>query len=158
MENRTYRFFGGTPLYPFGYGLSYTHFEYSQPSVDHASVKAGSDVKVSTSVKNTGSFESDEVVQLYLQDLEASTRVPKCQLAGFRRIHLKPGETKDVVFSVTARQMALIDDAGECILEPGVFRAFAGGNQPDPRSEELTGQPVSHVDFTVTGTPLKMQR
>ena len=158
MENRTYRFFGGTPLYPFGYGLSYTRFEYSQPSVNHDAVEAGSDVRIGASVKNVGTVESDEVVELYLQDLEASTRVPKCQLAGFRCVHLKPGETAEVAFAVTARQMALIDDNGCCVLEPGVFRAFVGGSQPDPRSEELTGSPVKHVDFTVTGAPLKMQR
>ena len=158
MENRTYRFFGGMPLYPFGYGLCYTRFEYSHISVNRASVEEGNSVEVRAAVRNAGSFESDEIVQLYLQDLEAGTRVPKRQLAGFRRVHLKPGETAEVVFPVTARQMALIDDAGNCILEPGVFRVFVGGSQPDPRSEELTGSPVLHADFTVTGVPLAMQR
>ncbi|MCI1955904.1 MAG: glycoside hydrolase family 3 C-terminal domain-containing protein [Oscillospiraceae bacterium] len=158
MENRTYRFFRGVPLYPFGYGLSYTEFEYSQPSVDRASVPAGTDVQVCADVKNAGSVESDEVVQVYLRDLEASVRVPQCQLAGFRRIRLKPGETAEVVFTISARQMALIDDHGGCILEPGAFRVFVGGSQPDKRSEELTGNPVPFVDFTVTGSPLKMRR
>ncbi len=158
MENRTYRFFGGVPLYPFGYGLGYTHFEYSRLSVSSPSVEAGCGVEVRAAVRNAGSFESDEIVQLYLQDLEASTRVPKRQLAGFRRVHLKPGETAEVVFPVTARQMALIDDGGNCILEPGAFRVFVGGSQPDPRSEELTGSPVLHTDFKVTGAPLAMRR
>lgn len=159
MENRTYRFFNGTPLYPFGYGLSYTHFEYSQLSVDHTSVEEGTGVKVCATVRNTGPFESDEIVQLYIKDLEASTRVPKCQLAGFRRIRLKPGETVKVIFSVTAHQMALIDDNGDCFLEPGAFRVFVGGSLPDTRSEELTGSPVPYADFTVTGDkPLKMRR
>lgn len=158
MENRTYRFFGGTPLYPFGYGMSYTRFEYSQPLVNHDSVEAGNNVRICTSVKNVGAVESDEVVELYLQDLEASTRVPKCQLAGFQRVHLKPGAVAKIAFVVTARQMALIDDDGCCVLEPGAFRAFVGGSQPDPRSEELMGSPVRHVDFTVTGASLKMQR
>ena len=158
MENRTYRFFRGVPLYPFGYGLSYTNFEYSQPSVEPASVSAGTDVGVCTEVRNIGSTESDEIVQLYLQDLEADVRVPKCQLAGFQRIHLRPGETADVRFIISARQMALIDNNGDCILEPGTFRVFVGGSQPDERSAELTGASVLSVDFTVTGSPLKMQR
>jgi beta-glucosidase len=158
MENRTYRYFSGTPLYPFGYGLSYTRFAYSQLRVDRESVEAGGSVRVSATVTNTGSVESDEIAELYLRDLEASVRVPNYQLAGFRRIHLKPGESTEVDFTVTARQMALIDDGGNCMLEPGTFRVFVGGSQPDPRSEELTGTTVPHTDFTVTGAPLKMKR
>lgn len=158
MNGRTYRFFGGTPLYPFGYGLSYTRFAYEQPRMDRASVEAGNDVRVSTVVTNAGSVESDEVVELYLKDLEASVRVPNCQLAGFRRIHLKPGESAEVRFLVTARQMALIDGDGKCVLEPGTFRVFVGGSQPDARSEELTGTAVAHADFTVTGAPVRLER
>jgi beta-glucosidase len=158
MENRTYRFFRGVPLYPFGYGLSYTDFCYSAPSVSRPTVEAGADVEVSSHVKNNGSRESDEVVQLYLKDMEASTRVPNFQLAGFRRIHLKPGESAEVKFTVTARQMALIDDEGSCILEPGRFRAYVGGSQPDQRSAELLGRKVPFVEFLVTGHPLPLRR
>ncbi|MCI1965778.1 MAG: glycoside hydrolase family 3 C-terminal domain-containing protein [Oscillospiraceae bacterium] len=158
MENRTYRFFHGSPLYPFGYGLSYTAFSYAKPVISRQNIEAGSNLKVTSRVKNTGSCESDEVVQLYLQDLEASTRVPNYQLAGFHRIHLKPGESAEVTFPVTARQMALIDDAGNCMLEPGKFRVYVGGSQPDPRSAELLEASVLSADFVVTGTPVKMSR
>lgn len=158
MENRTYRFFRGVPLYPFGYGLSYTDFCYSAPSISRPIVEAGTDVEVSSRVKNTGTRESDEVVQLYLKDMEASTRVPNFQLAGFRRIHLKPGETAEVKFTVTARQMALIDDEGCCILEPGRFRVYVGGSQPDQRSAELLGRKVPFVEFLVAGHPLPLRR
>lgn len=158
MENRTYRFLKAEPLYPFGYGLSYARFQYERPALSKSEIIAGCDIEVQSQVKNTGKCESDEIVQLYLQDLEASVRVPKWQLAGIKRVSLKPGETSDLHFTVTARQMALIDEAGNCILEPGKFRVYIGGSQPDERSEELTGIPVLWEDFNVTGSPLKMQR
>jgi beta-glucosidase len=158
MENRTYRFFKGEPLYPFGYGLSYTHFEYSKPVLESDTVTAGSDVVVRTTVKNTGSVESDEIVQMYLKDVEASVRVPNWQLTGFRRVHLKPGEATEVAFTLKARQMALIDENANCVLEPGLFRVAIGGSQPDARSAELTGTEVPVTEFTVTGEPLPMKR
>ena len=158
MENRTYRFFGGEPLYPFGYGLGYSRFVYSQLRADRTQVPAGSGVTVSAVVTNAGDREADETAELYLQDAEASVRVPKRQLAGTRRIRLKPGESASVAFDVSPRQMALILEDGSCVLEPGVFRAFVGGSQPDPRSAELTGVSVGFVDFEVTGEPLPMRR
>ncbi|QNK42153.1 glycoside hydrolase family 3 C-terminal domain-containing protein [Caproicibacter fermentans] len=157
MENRTYRFFHGTPLYPFGYGLSYTTFSYERPVVERK-ISVGSDAEVTSWVRNTGTRESDEVVQAYLRDLKASVRVPRHQLVGFQRIHLKPGETAQVKFIISARQMALIDNGGTCILEPGEFRVFVGGSQPDERSAELLGAAVPSAVFTVTGSPLKIQR
>ena len=158
MENRTYRFFHGTPLYPFGYGLSYTSFSYAQPAVDKKTVQAGFGVTVTSRIGNAGPRESDEIVQVYLQDLKASVRVPNYQLVGFRRVHLKPGETAGLRFTVSARQMALIEEDGGCVLEPGEFRLFVGGSQPDERSAELLGTSVPSVTFTVTGFPLAMQR
>jgi beta-glucosidase len=158
MENRTYRFFKGEPLYPFGYGLSYTHFEYSKPVLAKDTIAAGSDLEVRTTVKNTGEMESDEIVQMYLKDVEASVRVPNWQLAGFRRVHLKPGESAEVTFTLKARQMALIDENGNCVLEPGLFRVAVGGSQPDARSAELLGTEVPVAEFTVTGDPLPMKR
>ena len=158
MENRTYRFMKAEPLYPFGYGLAYTQFEYGHPVVDKSSITAGDEIQVHTQIKNTGKYASDEIVQLYLQDLEASVRVPRCQLAGIQRVFLKPGETATIAFSITPRQMALINEEGNCILEPGKFRIYVGGSQPDKRSAELTGTPVFSADFNVTGELLKMQR
>ena len=156
MENRTYRFFHGNPLYPFGYGLSYTTFSYSQPTVDLKTVKAGCDIHVSSFVKNTGLIESDEIVQLYIKDLKASVRVPNFQLAGFKRVHLKQGESAKVMFTVTAHQMALVDEQGKSIIEPGEFSVFVGGSQPDSRSAELLGKTVPYVNFMVAGQPLEL--
>jgi beta-glucosidase len=158
MENRTYRFFKGEPLYPFGYGLSYTRFEYSKPVLAKNTIAAGSDLEVRTTVKNVGKVESDEIVQMYLKDVEASVRVPNWQLAGFRRVHLKPGESVEVTFTLKARQMALVDDNGNCVLEPGLFRVAVGGSQPDARSAELLGTEVPVAEFTVTGSPIPMKR
>lgn len=158
MEGRTYRFMKTAPLYPFGYGLGYSDFEYSGLSVKNAAVSAGESAKVSAQVRNTGSREADEIAELYLKDLEASVRVPRWQLAGMARVHLKPGETASVHFTVAPRQMAVIKEDGSCVLEPGVFRAYLGGSQPDSRSEKLTGKAVASVDFTVTGDPLPLIR
>lgn len=158
MENRTYRYFHGNVLYPFGYGLSYTKFEYGCPVLSHTEIAVGDAIEVRANVKNIGNRESDEIAELYLEDMEASVRVPIRQLAGFCRVHLKPGESTEISFTVSARQMALIDEDGNCMLEPGKFRVFVGGSQPDKRSEELTGSKVVSAEFTVTGSVLKMQR
>ena len=158
MKNRTYRYFEGEPLYPFGYGLSYTGFRYGIPRPEASEIPAGKNIEIRASVRNIGKKESDEIVQLYLQDLEASVPVPKRQLAGFQRVHLRAGESAEVSFTVSARQMALIDENGSCFLEPGKFRVYVGGSQPDPRSEELTGEKVLFAEFLVTGERLKMKR
>ena len=100
---------------------------------------------------NTGSRISDEVVQLYVKDLEASTTVPHHELRGFERITLAPGESRQVTFPLTPRELSLIDDAGRRILEPGTFRLFVGGSQPDARSLALTGQKVLSVDVELVG-------
>ena len=151
MENRTYRYMKQEALYPFGYGLSYSKFEYSNLSLDQTNIDLGQDVNVSVVVKNVGNYEADEVVQLYLKDVEASVRVPNWELKGVKRISLKPGEEVKLDFTVAARQMALIDNDGRCVLEPGLFELFVGGSQPDSRSEKLTGQKVLKAEFTVSG-------
>jgi beta-glucosidase len=123
MAGRTYRYIDRTPLYPFGYGLSYTRFAYSDIAVSSASVKVGDGVSVSATVRNTGPRAGDEVVQLYLKDILASVSVPHHNLRGFRRIALEPGASQRVTFPLTPRDLSLIDDRGHRILEPGRFRA-----------------------------------
>jgi beta-glucosidase len=127
MQGRTYRYFKGEPLYPFGYGLSYTNFAYSNLRLDAKSVKAGEPVKVTVDVTNTGDREGDEVVQLYLTDVAASAPVPIRTLVGFDRISLRPREKRTVTFTITARQMSLIDDRGKRVIEPGEFLVSVGG-------------------------------
>ncbi|NVM55305.1 MAG: glycoside hydrolase family 3 C-terminal domain-containing protein [Candidatus Helarchaeota archaeon] len=156
MKGRTYRYLETEPLYPFGYGLSFTSFKYSNLKLSAQEIKAGDDLEVSVEVENTGDRTGDEVVQLYLEDLEASVRVPHCQLSGFKRIPLKPGEKKTVSFTLTARQMALITNKGNCVLEPGKFRVSVGGCQPDSRSKDLLGDVVVTTTFEVTGAELEV--
>ena len=159
MQNRTYRFFNDTPLYPFGYGLSYTEFRYSDLTLDLDQVDAGTDfeIKVSVCVENVGERTGDEVVQLYVKDLEASVPVPNWDLRGFERITLKPGEKQVVEFTLNRRQLALFDEDGRCVLEPGKFAVYVGGQQPDARSAELTGQQVLKQELTVTGSEVELE-
>ena len=156
MKNRTYRYMENEALYPFGYGLSYTKFEYSNIKVTKQ-VKAGESVICSAAVKNIGNIAVQETVQLYLNDVEASVDVPKWQLAGIRKLFLEPGCEKDVSFRLTPRQMALIDNDGKAILEPGVFEVYIGGSQPDARSLKLTGTSVLKASFEVTGAKMEMK-
>ncbi|HEU4434202.1 MAG TPA: glycoside hydrolase family 3 C-terminal domain-containing protein [Pyrinomonadaceae bacterium] len=129
MEGRTYRYFKGEPLYPFGYGLSYTKFAYGNLRIGSKSVNAGEPVKVTVDVTNAGDREGDEVVQLYLTDTAASAPVPIRTLVGFERISLRPREKRNVTFTITPRQMSLIDDAGKRVIEPGEFAISVGGGQ-----------------------------
>ena len=145
MDGRTYRYLQDEPLYPFGYGLSYTKLSYSNLRVDPGRGTSDDDVTVSVRVKNVGERAGDEVVQLYVTDLDASCRVPVRSLQGFKRVHLKPGEQKTVTFTLTPRQYALVDEQGRRVVEPGKFEVSVGGSQPgyddliDDTTAVLTG-------------------
>jgi len=151
MTNRTYRYMETEPLYPFGYGLSYTKFEYAAVEGAPTELAAGESAEFAVRVKNVGDFDSEETVQLYVKDVEASVRVPRWQLRGFRKVFLRKGEETVVRFTVTPRDLALIDEEGRCVLEPGAFEVYIGGSQPDARSLALTGTPVVRYAFEVTG-------
>ncbi|HUW93489.1 MAG TPA: glycoside hydrolase family 3 C-terminal domain-containing protein, partial [Bacteroidales bacterium] len=158
MKERTYRYFTATPLYPFGYGLSYTSFSYTDMAVPEKTV-AGEPVRVSVTVTNTGAVGGDEVVQLYLTDEKASTPRPLRQLEGFERINLKVGESRKVEFTLNPDQFSMINDKEKRVIEPGWFTVTVGGKQPgfsgviDPqftqtmsRRIRLTGREVSMPD------------
>ena len=149
MKGRTYRYAEKAPLYPFGYGLSYARFAYRDAAVSSARVRGGETLTVSATVENVGTVSSDEVVQLYVKDLEASCAVPVHDLRGFTRIRLGPGEAQTITFDLTARDLMLVNDRGQRVLEPGRFRAFIGGSQPDARSAELTAPSPVAIDFEV---------
>jgi beta-glucosidase len=129
MENRTYRYFSGTPLYPFGYGMSYTTFSYADLTFPEKIV-AGNDVRVTVRVTNTGTMAGDEVVQLYITDEKASTPRPLRQLEGFKRVHLNAGESRTVEFLLKAEQFSMINKSDVRVIEPGWFTVAAGGIQP----------------------------
>ena len=129
MKGRTYRYFEQEPLYPFGFGLSYTRFEYSNLQVTDE-IQTGGLVNIAVDVTNAGSHDGDEVVQLYLTDEKASTPRPIRQLEGFERIYLKQGETKTVHFTLAARQLSMINKKANRVIEPGWFTVSVGGQQP----------------------------
>lgn len=129
MKGRTYRYFGGEPLYPFGYGLSYTKFYYTN-LLGPKLIQAGETADISVDVQNTGKIPGEEIVELYVKDAAATVPVPIRSLEGFQKIRLMPGETKTVYFTVTPRMLSLIDDNGRRVVEPGVFNISVGGEQP----------------------------
>lgn len=146
MDGRTYRYFDGDPLFPFGHGLSYTTFAYSDLDMPE-SVQTGTDVQISVTVDNTGSVAGEEVVQLYLTDLEASAPVPIRSLVGIQRLKLQPGEQKRISLSVSSRQLSLINAQAERIVESGIFEVSVGGKQPGfsgiadaPTTDVISGQ------------------
>jgi beta-glucosidase len=156
MKGRTYRYIETEPLYPFGYGLSYTRFLYSNLKLSAQTITTGETLEITVDVQNAGDRTGDEVVQLYLKDLAASVRVPHHQLQGFHRISLDPGEQKAVSFTLIPRQMALIKDDGKCVLEPGKFRAYVGGCQNDDRSKNLASNNGLEESFEVIGKELEL--
>jgi beta-glucosidase len=154
MAGRTYRFMQDAPLYPFGFGLSYTRFAYSNLRLNPAEVPSGEDIRLAVDVTNVGDRAGDEVVQLYVSDLRASVPVPIRQLQGFARIHLQPGERHTVIFALEPQQMVCYDDRGRSIIEPGEFEVSVGGGQPIPDTGEsgfVTGR------FNVVGETIEYE-
>lgn len=157
MENRTYRYFKGTPLYPFGYGLGYSKIAYLFASIDKDKGAIGDTFKLKVDVKNTGKYTQHEAVQVYVTDLEASTRVPIRSLRKVKCLELEPGETKEVEFTLFARDFAIIDEKGKCIIEPGKFKISIGGQQPDDRSKELMGRECDIFEIELTGSVTEVE-
>ena len=145
MKNRTYRYFEGTPLYPFGYGLSYTTFSYSGLTMADRTIDAGSPLVAEVTVTNTGKVAGDEVAQLYLS-FPSVAGAPIRALRGFERVHLDPGASQKVRFELNARDMSMITEAGEPIVAEGRYTLSVGGGQPD------TGVQVLTDTFNVKGT------
>ncbi|HET7371731.1 MAG TPA: glycoside hydrolase family 3 N-terminal domain-containing protein [Gemmatimonadaceae bacterium] len=123
----------GQPLFPFGYGLSYTKFEYSALSIEPQQMSASDTAIVRCRVKNTGDRAGDEVVQLYVHDVLASVARPVLQLEGFRRVHLAPGEEREVTFTLSREQLEMLDRDMHWVVEPGSFRALVGASSKDIR-------------------------
>ena len=151
MQGRTYRFFTREPLYPFGYGLSYTKFVYSNLRTSAAVISAGTPLTVSVEVQNVGERAGDEVAQLYLSDLAASVPVPLRQLQGFNRLHLAPGESQTVSFTLQPEQFAVTGEDGQRFVEPGAFRIAVGGVQPGQVSRSAMESNVLEIVVEVRG-------
>ncbi|MDE3148031.1 MAG: glycoside hydrolase family 3 C-terminal domain-containing protein, partial [Acidobacteriota bacterium] len=138
MTGRTYRYFQGKPLYPFGYGLSYTTFRYSGLTIPTRTVKAGSPVVAEVTVTNTGKRAGDEVAQLYLSFPDVAG-APLRALRAFQRIHLAAGASQKVRFDLNPRDMSMVTSMGEPIVAEGKYTVSVGGGQPDTGAQVLTG-------------------
>ena len=130
-KGRTYRYLKTRPAYSFGYGLSYTTFAYSNLSVLPASPTTNDSLTVSATVRNSGTRDGDEVVQLYTTDIGAPASVPQRQLNGFKRVHIAAGQQATVSFSVTPYQLSYVNTANNRVIDPGAFTISVGGCQPD---------------------------
>ncbi|HTQ26685.1 MAG TPA: glycoside hydrolase family 3 C-terminal domain-containing protein, partial [Puia sp.] len=137
MKGRTYRYMSAEPLYPFGYGLSYTSFVYSHPVLSKQAVTENDKIEVEVTVTNTGKYAGDEVVQLYLTHEGLGSDVPLYALKGFKRISLAAGASTKVRFQLTADQLALIDENGNMVWPAGNIRVSVGGCLPGSRGEAL---------------------
>jgi len=147
MKGRTYRYFEGEPLWPFGCGLSYTTFSYSNLTLPDAPIHAGDPLNASVTVTNTGKVGGDEVVQLYLKFPDVPG-APIRALRGFDRVHLQPGESQKVHFELKDRDLSMVSEAGEPIIAEGKYSVSIGGGQPN------TGAPAAAGTFQVVGSKM----
>jgi beta-glucosidase len=149
-----------TPLYPFGHGLSYTQFEYSDLSIERRQVTAGESLAISLRLKNTGSLAGDEVVQLYTQDEFASTPRPARELKGYRRITLDPGESRKITFHLPVDQLAYYDLDLDLVLEAGTIKVLIGSSSEDIRlcgEFEIVGGTKIRVQERVFVSPVSVE-
>ncbi len=144
MKGRTYRYFQGEPLWPFGYGLSYTTFKYSGLTLPSATIEGGDPLNVAVTVTNTGKVAGDEVAQLYLKFPDVPG-APIRALRGFHRVHLAPGASQKVEFHLESRDLSMVTDEGEIIVPQGKYTLSIGGGQPG------SGAPAADTEFVVKG-------
>ena len=145
MQSRTYRYFKGKPLYPFGYGLSYTSFSYSGLTLAKETISAGDPLTAEVTVTNTGKLAGAEVAQLYLS-FPSVAGAPQRALRGFKRVHLDPGHSQRLRFVLADRDLSMVSEAGEPIIAEGDYSVSVGGGQPGTVAPSATGS------FHVTGT------
>jgi beta-glucosidase len=134
---RPYLFEEPGPLWPFGFGLSYTTFRYRDLGVTPARIAPSGSATVAVTVTNTGARASDEVVQLYIHDLVSSVTRPVEELKGFRRVHLQPGESKRVELPIGAAELSFYDATNTRVVEPGAFEVMVGGSSVDVQKTRL---------------------
>ncbi len=148
MDNRTYKFTNHKPMYPFGFGLSYSSFDYSDLSLKKKKINIGDSIELNFEVFNNSNIPGEEVVQVYINDIEASFRTPNSSLIFFQRIPLNSGEKKKINLLIDDNTMGSYNEKGVKEIEPGNFKIFVGGSSPGDRSKEL-GKMIKEVSFTV---------
>lgn len=149
LKGRTYRYLNTEPLFPFGFGLSYVPFEYRDLQLSSAKISQGQTVTATVTITNKGETAAEEVVQLYIKDLEASVDVPLQSLRGFQRIALEAGESTIVSFTVKSTDLQVVNNEGERVLEAGDFLISVGGAMPSQRSIELGAAVFQQASLTV---------
>jgi beta-glucosidase len=154
MKGRTYRYFNGKPLYPFGYGLSFSRFSYSDLKLVK-SAETGLNVNVSVEVTNSGKMEGDEIVQLYVSNRTAKVPVAIRSLEGFQRIRLKPGEKRTVSFILKPSQFSVIDENTKRMEQAGTFEISVGGGQPEVNKRTTSGFVTGTLQ--ITGNPKELE-
>ncbi len=143
MSNRTYRYFKGEVMYPFGFGLSYSRFSYGAPQASSTTIHAGDSVTVTAEVRNAGPRDGDEVVELYIEPPQTAVS-PRVELEGFERIHLQAGEARQVEFTLTPRQLSEVDEKGNRAVLQGDYAISVSGGQPSPD----TPKAAIHIEGT----------
>jgi beta-glucosidase len=144
MKSRTYRYFEGKPLYPFGYGLSYSTFKYDGLKLSTSQLNAGDPLSVEVDIKNTSQRDGDEVAELYLT-FPSVPGAPLRALRGFTRVHLAAGEVRHLTLALQPRDLSLVNEVGDRVVAPGSYRLNLGGGQPG------TGESGAEASFTVRG-------
>jgi beta-glucosidase len=160
MQDRTYRFFRGDPLFPFGYGLSYTTFEFDNLHINQSQVQVGSQVTISCDVTNTGERTGDQVVQLYVRHPDATVPRPIKELKGFKRITLGPGERKTVLLTLHTNQLGYYDEAMQFVVQPGTVEVMIGCSSehlPLTSALEIIGQTTDVGDDKVFFSKVKIE-
>jgi beta-glucosidase len=146
MKNRTYRYFKGEALYPFGFGLSYTKFTFTGLHLSKSNIKKNESINAEVTITNTGKVAADNVIQLYLTHLSGGKNIPLYSLKGFKRIYLAPSASQKVRFTITPDMMKLVNEAGESVLNSGKIKVSIGESLPSERSTELgAAKPVEAI-------------
>lgn len=149
MKNRTYRYMEQEALYPFGYGLTYGDTVVTEAKITNK-VTAESDIELEVTAENRGTMDTEDVIQIYIKDLESPNAVRNHSLCGFKRVWLAAGEKQTWKFTISNRAMQAVDEQGERHVESKAFRLFAGMTQPDSRSEELTGKKAIELEIKLS--------
>ena len=149
MKGRTYRYSEKEPMFPFGFGLSYTDFAYSNLKLSKTKIKNGQSIKATLTITNTGKMDAEEVAQLYIKDLSSTVDLPIVSLRDFKRISLAAGESRDISFEITPKMLEMIDEAGVAKIEAGDFKVFIGGSAPMKRSIDLGASQYVEGNFSV---------
>ncbi|MFO7612550.1 MAG: glycoside hydrolase family 3 C-terminal domain-containing protein [Clostridia bacterium] len=158
MKDRTYRYPGASPLYPFGYGLGYSDFSINLFEAGKTTINAGESLEVVLEIENTGSFDARDIIQMYMKTPARSVSMPIHELKYFKPIYLKKGEKSKAALKISPAQMSQIDENGRRIVSPGKYIAYFGTCQPDPRSIQLTGKTPCMLEFMVESPgPLQLE-